>query len=85
MYRSPTRGRARWFLLNYSTDDTSFDGRSSNIDGRSTGRGRSRATRAATEEKARVIDPDSRNPLTGSLNSSSKIRIIQLLGAWGRT
>jgi hypothetical protein len=47
--------------------------------------GRSRSAkreRAATEEKARVIDPDDRNPLTGSLNSSQKIRIIQLLGAW---
>jgi hypothetical protein len=69
-------------LLNYSADDASFDGRSSNIDGRSTGRAKPSSERAATEEKARVIDPNDRNPLTGSLNSFQKIRIIQLLGAW---
>jgi hypothetical protein len=72
-------------LFNYSADDASLDGRSSNIDGRSSGRpslfGNS-SERAATEDKARVIDPDDRNPLTGSLNSSQRIRIVQLLGAW---
>jgi hypothetical protein len=72
-------------LLNYSADDASFDGRSSNIDGRSTGRAKpigNSSERAAMEDKARVIDPDDRNPLTGSLNSFQKIRITQLLGAW---
>jgi hypothetical protein len=65
-------------LLNYSADDASLDGRSS---GRPSLFGNS-SERAATEDKARVIDPDDRNPLTGSLNSSQKIRIVQLLGAW---
>jgi hypothetical protein len=72
-------------LLNYSADEASFDGRSSNNDGRSTGRPKpigDSSERAATDAKARVIDPDDRNPLTGSLNSTQKIRIIQLLGAW---
>jgi hypothetical protein len=65
-------------LLNYSADDASFDGRST---GRPSLFGNS-SERAAMEDKSRVIDPDDRNPLTGSLNSSQKIRIIQLLGAW---
>jgi hypothetical protein len=81
-------------LLNYSADDASSDGRSSNIDVRSSGRpslfrssGRpslfgNSSEGAATEDNVRVIDPDDRNPLTGSLNSYQKSRIVQLLGAW---
>jgi hypothetical protein len=72
-------------LLNYSADEASFDGRSSNINGRSSGRPSLIGNineRAATDAKARVIDPDDRHPLTGSLNSAQKIRINQLLGAW---
>jgi hypothetical protein len=72
-------------LLNYAADDGSFDGRSSNIDGPSSNRPKATGNsseKAETEDKARVIDPDDRNPLTGSLNSSQKIRIVQLLGAW---
>jgi hypothetical protein len=65
-------------LLNYSADDASLDGRSS---ARPPPLGNSNE-RAAMDTKARVIDPNDRNPLTGSLNSSQKIRIIQLLGAW---
>jgi hypothetical protein len=65
-------------LLNYSADDGSLDGRSS---GRPSVLGNSNE-RAAMDSKSRVIDPDDRNPLTGSLNSSQKIRIVQLLGAW---
>ena len=30
----------------------------------------------------RVIDPDDRHPLTGSLSASQKMKIVQLLGAW---
>jgi hypothetical protein len=65
-------------LLNYSADEASLDGRSSarpSLFGNSN-------ERAAMDAKARVIDPDDRHPLTGSLNSAQKIRIIQLLGAW---
>jgi hypothetical protein len=57
-------------LLNYSVDEASLDGLSS---------GR---PKLSGDEKARVIDPDDRHPLTGRLDSSQKIRITQLLGAW---
>jgi hypothetical protein len=60
-------------LMNYSVDDSSVDGRSF---------GRQRLDSSPLDDQARVIDPNDRNPLTGSLDSSQKIRIAQLLGAW---
>jgi len=33
-------------------------------------------------ESERIIDPEDRHPLTGSLSSSQKLKIVQLLGAW---
>jgi hypothetical protein len=60
-------------LMNFSADDESADENSTSLD-RSLGR--------RTDPKSRVIDPDDRNNLTGSLNSSQKIRITQLLGVW---
>lgn len=36
----------------------------------------------AAEETRRVIDPDDRHPLTGSLTQNQKARITQLLGQW---
>jgi hypothetical protein len=68
-------------LMNCSGDDASADTRSSSLDGRSSGQQKS-VSRSAMDVKARVIDPDDRNNLTGSLNSSQKIRITQLLGVW---
>ena len=35
-----------------------------------------------TEEMQRVIDPDDRHPLTGSLNQAQQARITSLLGQW---
>jgi hypothetical protein len=39
-------------------------------------------SRAAEQINGRVIDPDDRHPLTGSLSSSQRMKIVQLLGAW---
>lgn len=37
---------------------------------------------AGADEPRRVIDPDDRHPLTGSLTQAQKSRIVQLLGQW---
>jgi hypothetical protein len=39
-------------------------------------------SREAEQINGRVIDPDDRHPLTGSLSASQKMKIVQLLGAW---
>ena len=39
-------------------------------------------SRETEQINGRVIDPDDRHPLTGSLSSSQKMKIVQLLGAW---
>jgi hypothetical protein len=62
-------------LLKYSGDDPSADGRSQ--------RNRSASAEAfSTTGASRVVDPEDVNPLTGQLNSSQKVKIAQLLGAW---
>jgi hypothetical protein len=39
-------------------------------------------SRTVDQINGRVIDPDDRHPLTGSLSSSQRMKIVQLLGAW---
>jgi hypothetical protein len=39
-------------------------------------------SREAEQINGRVIDPGDRHPLTGSLSSSQRMKIVQLLGAW---
>jgi hypothetical protein len=62
--------------------DDNLDGLLNSIQDESSSGYTTHNSRVVEQINGRVIDPEDRHPLTGSLSSSQRLKIVQLLGAW---